>query len=131
MPIFHVVDSEREILFVTRSGSILTQDEEAARRQREADPRIVPGMAVLVDCRAVEPPDSPQVVRYLADNIERLAARLRCGPVAVVVSGDAEYGMARMYQSLTDPVHPQTLVFRDYDQALRWLRARPRNGAAA
>lgn len=26
-----------------------------------------------------------------------------------------------MFMALTEPIHPHTAVFRDYDQALNWL----------
>lgn len=122
MPIKHRVDAETGILLVTRSGTIDTHDEEQARRLREVDPKVVPGIPVLVDCREVEPADSVAVTQYLADSVTGLAAYLQCGPVAIVVSTDVEYGMARMYQMLTELEHPDTTVFRDYDEALASLR---------
>lgn len=124
MPITHHVDRELNILFVTRSGSISSQDEQRALRERQADPRVVPGIPVLVDCRYVEPADDSDTVRYLADKVTQLASRLRCGPVAIVVSNNAQFGMARMYQILTESDHQETEIFRDYDEALRWLEDR-------
>ena len=50
-----------------------------------------------------------------------LAAEIGCGPVAIVASGDVEYGMARMYMALTELKHPNTMVFRCYEKALNWL----------
>jgi hypothetical protein len=129
MPIKHRVDPASNTMFVTRSGSIDTHDEEQAQRERQTDPLVVPGIAVLVDCREVEPADSTEVVQYLADNITALAANLQCGPVAIVVSSEVEYGMARMYQLMTDLEHPETAVFRDYREALDWLRQASRPAA--
>jgi hypothetical protein len=43
--------------------------------------------------------------------------------VAIVVSSDVEYGMARMYMALTEIEHPNTAVFRDYDDAQEWINA--------
>jgi hypothetical protein len=122
MPIFHRIDSETGILHVTRSGSIDTHDEETAFRTRKSDPNIHPGMPVLVDCREVTPPDSTRVVQYLASKVTRLASRLDCGPVGILVSSDVEYGMARMFIALTERVHPHTNVFRNYNEALAWLK---------
>jgi len=124
MPITHRVDPHARILFVTRSGSIDSQDEKKAHRERQADPLVVPGIRVLVDCRAVEPCDSPEMVRYLADRITTLANGFQCGPVAIAVATDVQYGMARMYQALTDLSHPDTMVFQVYGEALEWLRTR-------
>ncbi|MBK81454.1 MAG: hypothetical protein CMQ43_11165 [Gammaproteobacteria bacterium] len=124
MPIEHRVDPGQGILFVTRSGSIDTQDEHDALDRRRADPLVQPGIRVLVDCCAVDPADSTEVVHYLADSITALAAHLQCGPVAIVVSTDVQFGMARMYAALTDLAHPDTEVFRAREDALTWLRSR-------
>lgn len=122
MPITYRVDSTRNILFVTRTGSIAAHHEKEAFRLRQADELIVPGMGVVVDCRGVEPADSVEVVRYLTDYAVALASTLQCGAVAIVVAREVEYGMARMYQELTELEHPNTQVFRDYEEALAWVR---------
>lgn len=121
MPIEHHFDQCNRILVVRRWGHITTHDEERACAEREADPQISPGIPVLVDCREVEPPDSTETVRYVADCVMRLASRSACGPVAIVVSTDVEYGMARMYMAYTDNVHPNTQVFRSIESARKWL----------
>jgi hypothetical protein len=122
MPITHRINSETGILCVTRSGSIETHDEENALRTRKNDPNIYPGIPVLADFREVTPADSTRVVQYLASRVTRLASRLECGPLGIVVSSDVEYGMARMFLALTERTHPQTKIFRDYDEAVSWLR---------
>ncbi len=122
MPIEYVIDEKADVLRVRRHGHISTHDEELACRERSEDPRIRPGMSVLVDCREVEPPDSTETIKYLADCVARNSAALQCGPVAIVVASDVEYGMARMYLAYTDLVHPDTEVFRDLESAEAWLR---------
>jgi hypothetical protein len=123
MSIEHRVDPEMGILFVKRSGRIRTRDEELAFKQRQEDPLVVPGISVLVDCREVSPADSTKVIRYLAGQVTNLAVQLQCGPVAIIVSSDVEYGMARMYMALTELAYPNTMVFRDYEEGLAWLLA--------
>ncbi|MBI1371862.1 MAG: hypothetical protein GC159_03760 [Phycisphaera sp.] len=124
MPITHRIAPDEGIMYVTRSGAIDTQDEIAALDARKADPDFRPGLGVLVDCRDVKPDDSVEVIHYLAKHANQHAERLRCGAVAIVVSTDVEFGMARMYEMLTEATHPHTEVFRDPDAALAWLRER-------
>jgi hypothetical protein len=124
MPIEHYVDPKTGIMHVRRWGEISTHDEKAALKKRRSDPLVVPNIAVVVDCRDVDPPDSIEVVHYIAEKITAIAAQLDCGPVAIIVSSDVEYGMARMYMALTELKHPQTEVFRSCDDALAWLRTR-------
>ena len=121
MPIQHMVDPETGILHVLRWGHISTHDEEGACRDRSEDPLISPGISVLVDCTKVEPADSSETVRYISDCVIKNASALQCGPVAIIVSTDVEYGMARMYMALTDLAHHNTEIFRDRDSALAWL----------
>ena len=121
MPVEHWVDVPMNLLRVRRWGHISTQDESQACRDRERDPLVVPGIRVLVDCTKVEPADSVETIKYIADCTTRIAADLQCGPLAIVVSTDVEYGMARMYMAYTDRVHPETNVFRSEGDALKWL----------
>lgn len=44
--------------------------------------------------------------------------------VAIVVGSDVDFGIARMYQTLASLRFEQSRrVFRDYDEAMTWLRA--------
>jgi len=122
MPIEHRIDEKTGILHIRRWGAVKTHDEELAMQKRKEDLLAVPNIPVLVDCREVDPPDSTEVVQYLANKVMSLAAELGCGPVAILVNSDVEYGMARMYMALTELKHPNTMVFRGYDNALKWLR---------
>ncbi len=123
MPIKHSVDVEKGLMLVHRWGDISTQDEIKACQDRARDPLVVPGIKVLVDCTEVDPPDSTETIKYIADCSASLARDLVCGPVAIVVSSDVEYGMARMYMAYTDLAHPDTQVFLSREEALKWLDA--------
>lgn len=113
------------ILEIVRSGALGRTEEDASLALRHSDDRIVPGMRVLVDSRKVVPADSIEVVRHLAAVSRTTAADLECGALALVVSLDVGYGMARMYMALTEAGHPNTQVFRDYDEAVSWLKSQP------
>lgn len=117
-----MVDKMTGILHVRRWGEITTQDKEAALGKRKEDSLIVPNIAVVVDCREVDPSDSTGVIQYIADRIMVIASDVDCGQVAIVVSSDVESGMARMYMAYTELKHPHTEVFRSYDNALKWLQ---------
>jgi hypothetical protein len=61
------------------------------------------------------------------NSVDALASRRResrvVGPTrtAILVMNELQFGVARMYQTLND--HPQitTRIFRDRDEAMRWL----------
>jgi hypothetical protein len=109
------------LLEIVRSGAVDSAEEDASLVLRNADTRITPGMCVLVDSRKVVPADSCEVVQHLAAVARATAAGLDCGALALVVDSDVGYGMARMYMALTEAKHPNTQVFRDYDEAVLWL----------
>ncbi len=123
MPIEHWIEDEPPMLRVRRWGAIPEVDEDDDFKACLADPRVGPGIPVLVDCSDIDPPDDPHTIRHLADRLPRLVANLRCGPVALVVSSDVQYGMARMYMAYTDLAHPDTEVFRNLEEAREWLLA--------
>jgi precorrin-3B methylase len=63
-------------------------------------------------------------------DIARLAATVsrrhgRGGRVAIVVTGEANYGMARMYSLLAEEHHLDCDVFRSVESAHAWLDAAP------
>jgi len=122
MPTEYKVDEKTGIMYVRRWGAITIDDEAAALKERSVDVSVIPNISVIVDCREVVPPDSAEVVRYIADRTTAIAAELDCGPVAIVVGNDVGYGMARMYMGLTALKHPNTEVFRSYNDALKWLQ---------
>jgi hypothetical protein len=57
-------------------------------------------------------------VRRLAERPFSLAPESRRG---VVVSGELSFGMARMYEALRDKLGGAIRVFRDFDEAKRWV----------
>ena len=48
---------------------------------------------------------------------------------AVVVSADVAFGMARMYAALSEDSSVPTNVFRDLDEAARWLSSESPEGS--
>ena len=94
-------------------------------RKDAAHHRIGSGMRVLVDSRKVVPADSVEVVKHMAAVARTAAVKLDCGALALVVNSDVGYGMCRMYMALTEARHPNTQVFRDYDEAVSWLKSQP------
>ena len=108
---------------MTRKGIIDARDESLAFQERDADPSVFHGIPVIVDCTEVDPPDTTEVVRYVARYSMRLAKKWKCGPLAIVVNSDIEYGMARMYQELTEWGHADTEIFRSAQEALDWLNS--------
>lgn len=73
MPVSHYIDTVRGIMFVNRSGTIDSHDESRAFLKRDQDPLVVPGIPVIVDCTGVDPPDTTEVVEYIAHHSKHMA----------------------------------------------------------
>ena len=129
MPSEYRVDEATGILHIRRWGELTVAVDDEARQRRRIDPGIPAQAPVLLDCREVSPPDTVEGVKHLAHQASVLSKELDCGPIAIIVSGAAQYGMARMYMALTDASQPDTSVFRDYDEGLEWLKSRMQAGS--
>jgi hypothetical protein len=84
-------------------------------------------MSVLWDVREAT------IVRLSNGDIQSLARtnhelqRARgSGRAAILVSGDADFGVARMFQAYADTFPWETLISRDLAEAVRWLDDAPR-----
>jgi len=97
-------------------GEVLAHfDELAADPGYEADLDV---LLDLVDCKTLPEADE---VRAAAEHLTAGALNLRFGRLAVVVSSEALFGMARMFHTLGEAAFSDAQVFRDRDDALAWL----------
>ena len=78
-----------------------------------------PDFSILVDLRCADGRSVTAAgVRALADRPFALSAASRRG---IVVPSDLSFGMARMYEVLRNAKSGAIQVFRDYEQAQRWV----------
>jgi hypothetical protein len=122
MPVAYRLDRSADVVFATAHG-VITDDEilEYATRMVN-DPGIDPGVDQLIDLRGID------AAAVLSDTIRRLAEIFRdYDPVparaklAIVASRDVLFGMARMYEVYRDRDSDSIGVFRDIEEARRWL----------
>jgi hypothetical protein len=81
-----------------------------------------PWRAFLVDRRDAAAPTT-DFVRRMADAFGRHAQKIGSARVAIVVSNDVNFGMARMTQMLAEAQTPFITIraFRKFEEAERWL----------
>jgi len=61
-------------------------------------------------------------VRTVAKACEILNDAMRGGRMAILVTRDIDYGLARMWKTFADGLLAyDSALFRDYDEAIRWL----------
>jgi hypothetical protein len=125
MPVTWSVDSVLRRAILTFSDPYTLHEWEEAMRAVLATPELASGFSLLVDRRDAKTASVAFVsgmVRFFAQNAARLA-RTR---VAVVVSNESAYGMARMTSTLGESRVPGFTIeaFYDYDRAEQWLAGR-------
>jgi hypothetical protein len=113
-------------VIVTVLAGRVTDDEVAAYYQR---PEFVESRALwieVVDGRgvtdlAITPVGLRALARFMAANLDRL----RGGKVAMVAASDATYGTFRMWELQREALPYDVSVFRDFEEAVKWVRDRP------
>lgn len=112
MPSFHI-DPARRLIRVSLSGPVSVQRLALARGRVAADPAYDPGFALLVDLSDAD------LTPLVGDTLRQHARHPpTAGRMAIVVSSDLAYGMARMYE-LASP--GEVVVFRSRADAEAWL----------
>ena len=113
------IDSIARVVTLTVSGNL--GDEELLRLADDLAkvPDIEPDFSLLIDLRQANGQNvtSAGVRRLVTRPLVLSAASRR----AVVVPSDLGFGMARMYEMLREDRGGAARVFRDYDQARRWV----------
>jgi hypothetical protein len=118
MPGAYTVDLTRSLV-LSRGWGVLTDRELLAHvRALTIDSRFAPHFRQFVDLRDVTD------VQFTASTIKEM---VRLNPFgagarrALVVTSDELFGMARMYQLMTDESPDELQIFRKADYALQWL----------
>ena len=121
MPIHYQIDPARHLIR-TRCVGPLTFDEVVAHfRVLEADPRIPDPLDVLLDFSELTNfPDHDQV-RSVAREVRELRSKIVWRNLAIVAPRDLAFGIARMFEMISEPSFRATMVFRAQADAERWI----------
>jgi hypothetical protein len=121
MSLSYTIDAKRRLIIV-RAGGVLTEgDVTRAREQLRGDPGFDREFDQLFDARDVED------IALSKEGMARLADTSILAPAvrrAFVAATTLQYGMARMFTSVSEQRQHVTQVFRRLDEAESWL-ARP------
>jgi hypothetical protein len=112
------------LVLTTASGTLTDSDNLQLKARLVADPRWKPGIRELSDVRSIDRLEvTTEGVQQMEWHDEDDAAALASYRLAIVVSQQGVYEMARIYQMLTEHTVPNVRVFRDMEEANRWLMA--------
>ncbi len=122
MPVSYRIDRERRIVFTEASGVLTDSDVIEFQRRLRDDPEFEPDFRQLADCRAIEEVGmTSQGVGEASSRSPFSQGSLR----AIVVSSDVAFGMARMFENLRHEARDEIRVFREAEEARRWLGLEP------
>lgn len=118
------IDPERRLMMITLAGRVTGDELDAFSERVRHDPAYDPAWAALVDASEMNPAGlSTQALRARAAVPRRNPTR-----VAIVAPADVVFGLARMFQMMSEGRGNHIEVFRGMDDALAWLAEG--NGAA-
>ncbi len=123
MPITYVIDIPRRIIFTTATGVVDLASYGEYLNVREADPLYERTMSGIFDAREAHFVFSQEDMRRMV-KLAKNALPDTETKRAIVVSGTLEYGLSRMFQTLSLDSRLQYAVFRDYDAAMDWMENR-------
>lgn len=130
MPVRYEIDPASGRLCTTCAGAVTLDEVLAHFRELAGDASLPARVDVLLDLSEVESIPASDQLRSIAGEIERLRARVKWGACAIVATRDALYGMSRVFQVLIDEHFVRSSVFREREEAERWLGPpRPPAGA--
>ena len=123
MPVDYTIDQAQGWVHVTYRGIITDQELVTSIERLHADPAHQIGMPTLVDFEPVERLEvSAGALRATADMEETTVDRIgRPWAVAIVAPNDDAYRVACLYRKLREASPEHVGVFRDEEDARRWL----------
>lgn len=121
MPITTSIDNDRQLTIHTVTGEASFEEGMATFRQFWEGR---PTMNVLWDFRKADLARvSSKETEAMMDYIKHYSEKRSGGKTALVVSGDLEYGLSRMAQTLAEikSLSIQIEIFRSFKEAIQWL----------
>jgi hypothetical protein len=122
MPTTYRIDEKTGIIYLSAIGATTEEKWTEARARVTADPLYRPGMDVLIDGRRHESLLSADFIRRIAGGPMARSGLDDEPRWAIVVSREVAYGLGRMFAMLAEGSHIRVRVFRDIDDAEKWLR---------
>ena len=93
----------------------------AGMRTASEDPRLLPGMPVLMDARELDYLATPPEVSSFAAP-DAMPALFQSHRLAILVRRGTQFGVARVFAAKAEATGAQVEVFVEEEPALAWLR---------
>ena len=121
MAILHTINQEHGVVLSTWVGVISDSDLLQSYKQLYEDERWKPGFHEIVDAREAQVSDVTSTgLRRLSSMVEGYVAGVGFR-TAIVASKDLHFGLARLYEAVSDASPETVMVFREMDEAIEWI----------
>ena len=123
MPINYAIKKPIGPVIITASGIVKGKDIIEGLGRMLQDPDFKEGMDALGDFRTVhsansETADIREIVSFVRANQKKRGSNYR---VALVVSRDIDFGLARMFEAYSQELPFDIQIFKDIKDAEQWL----------
>lgn len=118
MPVSYKVFADSQLVVVLYSGELTLEEIINARKEGASDPEFNPSYNVIDDITAV----TASAINF--DDLSSISGKSVASlgvKRALVAETDFQYGMARMYQALSESHGHVFKIFREYDAAAEWV----------
>lgn len=123
MPITFRIDKESGVVYTTINGHASTDEIIEGLRNFMNHPDFKPGLNGIADLRNSDLDTFSADVQRIADLLIEYRNKIGPSRTAVLVSKDVTFGMTREFQVFAGQSSVETAIFRDMEEAVRWLEA--------
>ena len=121
MPLTYRIDSEAGIVFVKGEGAVTQAERLEAIRAWTSDPSCSKTSRTLCDLSSTTSAPTLSELREVISVMQDPIAKTGDRRIAIVVSRDMSFGVARQFQALFGSPTADVQIFRDEPEARAWL----------
>ncbi len=115
------IDKDEGIVYGTLKGEVTYTEVLSAITGMVEGEDYNPGLNGITDLREMKWESDQGDLRKLVQFLIKHRKQIGRSRSAVVVSSDRTYGMARMFEVFSSELSIRVRVFRDYDEAKKWV----------
>jgi hypothetical protein len=121
MPIEYEIDAARRLIRTRCIGPLRLAEVVAHLRGLETDPGVPDRPDVLLDFSELTSFPDHEQVHSVAREVRALSPKIAWQNLAIVAPRDLAFGIARMFEMISEPSFRATRVFRKHADAERWI----------
>jgi hypothetical protein len=123
MPVTYVIDQQEKLIRTRCAGNVVVGEVINHFRMLEQDPNCPDRLDIFLDVSETTSLPFTREITSVAQEINRVRKKVRFNFCAVVATGDALFGMMRMFAVLAGVYFTEIRVFRSAAEAEAWLAA--------